>query len=87
MSVKQLFKDLKSVPIKKKIDDDIKRGTQLGIKNTPAIFIYGLMYTGALKFDAMSPVLKKMIFEYNIGAPYDINEFKTACINKNLIPY
>lgn len=78
VSVNQLFKDLKSVAIRKKIDDDIKRGTQLGIKNTPAIFINGLMYNGAVKFDAMSPVLKKMIFEYNIGAAYDKNENKRA---------
>ena len=55
-----------------------KRGTQLGIKHTPAILINNSMYEGAIKFDSIAPILKAMISENNIGAINNKNENKRA---------
>lgn len=69
ISEQQLDEDLKGVAMRRKIDDDIKSGTQLGIMNTPAIFINGLMYEGAVKFDSIATILKEKIFEYKMASP------------------
>ena len=78
VSVLQLYESLKNIRINRKINNDIKRGTQLGIKHTPAIFINNLMYEGAIKFDSIAPILREIISENNIGATNNKNENKRA---------
>ena len=78
ISESQLDEDLKGMAIGRKINNDIKSGTQLGIKNTPAIFINGLMYEGAIKFDSIAKVLKEMIFEFKMNSICNKKEDKRA---------
>ena len=66
VSIEQLNVDLKGVAIKRKIDEDIESGKQLGIMNTPAIFINGSMYGGAVKSDSIATILKEKIFEHKM---------------------
>ena len=78
ISEQQLNVDLKGMIIRRKIDNDIKSGMLLGIKNTPAIFINGLLYEGAIKFDAISTVLKEKMYEFKMSSTREINEDKRA---------
>ncbi len=78
ISVQQLNIDLNSEVIRRKIDNDIKIGTQSGIKNTPAIFINGLIYKGAVKFDSIATCLKEMILDYNVDFRHNKEEDKRA---------
>lgn len=64
ISENQLNEDLKGMIIRGKIDNDIQSGMLLGIKNTPAIFLNGLLYEGAVKFDAISTILKEKLYEF-----------------------
>lgn len=61
ISIEQLNEDLKKEDLKKKVDDDIESGIRCGIKNTPAIFINGSMYTGGVKLDEIAYILDKML--------------------------
>lgn len=78
ISIEQLNVDLKEVAIRRNIDDDIESGKQLGIMNTPAIFINGLMYKGAVKFDSIAKVLKVLIFEFKMNSIHNKKGNKRA---------
>lgn len=78
ISEKQLKEDLKGVAISRKINNDIKRGTLLGIKNTPAIYINGLLYQGAVKFDSIATILKEKIYEFKNSSTGNSNQDKRA---------
>ena len=78
ISEQQLDDDLKGVVISGKIDNDIKSGMLLGIKNTPAIFINGLMYEGAVRFDVISTILKEKMYEFKMNSIHHKKQDKRA---------
>lgn len=61
ISIQQLNEDLKKDELKRKVNDDIVSGMQCGIKSTPAIFINGTVYTGAVKFDQMCKAVEDIL--------------------------
>lgn len=65
ISVKKLKEDMTKAKLKKKIHDDFKSGLENGVKNTPAIFINGVMYKGAVKFNQLAKIIRQAILSYN----------------------
>ena len=78
VSEQKLNDDLKEGIISRKINNDIKNGIQLGITDTPAIYINGLMYEGAVKFDSIATFLKEKMYELKMNAARDKNEDKRS---------
>jgi protein-disulfide isomerase len=58
ISIEQLNADMQSEDLKRKVNDDIESGIRCGIRNTPAIFINGTLYTKVIKFDKMVEVIE-----------------------------
>ncbi|MEO7485712.1 MAG: DsbA family protein [Ferruginibacter sp.] len=61
VSMKQLMEDIETPNIKAKVNNDIKCGVQMGVKNTPAIFINNNIYNGAVKFKELSKTIRSNI--------------------------
>lgn len=54
ISIKQLMEGIQSPSLKAKVNNDIEWAVQMGVKNTPAIFINNNIYNGAVKFNELS---------------------------------
>lgn len=61
VSIEQLNEDLQKEDVERKVNDDIESGIRCGIKNTPAIFINGCMYTGTVRFDEMAKAIEQLL--------------------------
>ena len=59
VSIKQLMEDIKKSMVINRVNEDIECGIQMGVKNTPAIFINNNFYTGAVKFDELSKKIRQ----------------------------
>ena len=65
ISIKQLMEDIKKATVIKRVDEDIECGIQMGVKNTPAIFVNNTMYKGLVKFNELSTTIRQQILKVN----------------------
>ena len=65
ISIKQLMEDIEKPTVINRVDDDIECGKQMGVKNTPAIFINNTMYKGLVKFNELSKTIRQQILKVN----------------------
>lgn len=61
ISIKQLMEDIENPSLKSKVNNDMKCGLQMGVKNTPAIFIDNNIYNGPVKFNVLSTTISQIL--------------------------
>ncbi len=58
LNMQQFEADLDSPEIRKAVEHDMEDGSSVGVMSTPTLFIDGQHYNGAIKLDALKPILE-----------------------------
>ena len=65
ISIKQLMEDIEKPTVINRVNEDIECGIQMGVKNTPAIFINNTMYKGPVTFNELAKTVRQQILKVN----------------------